>query len=83
MLPFLGPREDLAPSFYIDSFLSLLVVIILGVDTDVAVPRVRGGLGPHPLCFVESVSGCPEEGWVEPACLLPPATQRLSHHYRD
>lgn len=46
MLPFLGPREDLAPSFYIDSFLSLLVVIILGVDTDVAVPRVRAGLGP-------------------------------------
>lgn len=31
MLPFLGPREDLVPSFYIDSFLSFLVVIILGL----------------------------------------------------
>lgn len=77
MLPFLGPGEDLAPSFYTDSFLSLLVVIILGVDTDVAFPRVGAGLGPHPL------RGCGEEGWVEPACLLPLATQRLSHHYRD
>lgn len=73
----------MAPSFYIDSFLSLLVVIILGVDTDVAVPRVRAGLGPHPLHVVESVSGCLDEGWVEPSCLLPPATQRLIHPYRD
>lgn len=57
MLPFLGPGEDLAPSFHTDSFLSLLVVIILGVDTDVAFPRVRAGLGPHPLHVVERKSG--------------------------
>lgn len=47
-------------------------MIILGVDTDVAVPRVRAGLGPHPLCFVESVFRLPR-GRVGGAC-LPPAS---------
>lgn len=58
-------RGGLGPSFYIDSFLSLLVVIILGVDTDVAFPRVRAGLGPHPLRVVER-----KGGWSLPASCL-------------